>query len=95
MKPPHPSTPESKVGPRFTPLGEASSTEVSVRQAGGRATIPMSKLTRGRTASDLPARDRRQTDDHTEQLFPASSPLAASARRFGITDSQHWLDLCG
>ena len=95
MKLPHPRTPESKVGPPFTPLGEASSTEVSARQAGGRATLPLSKRTPGRTASHLPASGRRETDDHAEALVPAGGPLPAPARCFGITDPQLWLDLCG
>jgi hypothetical protein len=95
MKPPHPTKPESRVRPLFTPLGEASSTGVIVEQAGGRATIPMSKLTRGRTASHLPTRDRRETDDHAEELCPAGGPLPAPARCFGITAFQHWIDLCG
>ena len=95
MKPPHPSTPESGVGrPPFTPSGKASSAEVSALRAGGRATIPLSKRTRGRTASHLPARDRRETDDHAGGLFPGG-PLPAPARCFGITDSRQWIDLCG
>ena len=95
MNPPHASIPESRVEPLFTPVEEASSTGVSVRQAGGRATIPMWKRTRGRAASDLPAGYRWEADDHAEELFPGGSLVPAPARRFGITDAQQWIDLCG
>jgi hypothetical protein len=95
MRPPHPSTPESRVGPLFTPLGEVSSTAVCIRQAAGRATLPLLKRTRRRTASHLLARDRQKPDGHAEGLGLAGGPLPAPARCFGITDFQQWIDLCG
>jgi hypothetical protein len=94
MRPPHPSTPESRVGPLFTALG-AGPTGIGDRQAGGRGTVPVWKPARGRVTSGLPARDHRETDDHAEEIFPAGGLLPAPARRFGITDSQQWIDLCG
>jgi hypothetical protein len=95
MNPPQASMPESKAEPLFTPVGEASSTGVSVRQAGARATIPMSKRTRGRAASDLPAGYRWEADDHAEEFFPLGGLVPAPATRFGIRDAQQWIDLCG
>ena len=82
MRPPHPGTPESRVGSIFTPFGEAGSIAVSVRQAGG-------------TARRQPARRRRGPNGHAEGLVPAGTLLPAPASRFGITDPQQWIDLCG
>jgi hypothetical protein len=95
MNPPHARIPESRTEPLFTPVGEVRSNGVSVRQAGARATIPMSKRTRGRAASDLPAGYRWEADEHAEAFFPAGGLVPAPARRFGITDAQQWIDLCG
>jgi hypothetical protein len=95
MGSPHHSTPESRVGPLFTPLGRASPTGIGDRQAGGRGTVPVWKPTRERTASGLPAKNHRETDDQSEELLPTGGLLPAPARRFGITDSQQWIDLCG
>ena len=39
--------------------------------------------------------DCREADGHSEEHFTAGEPLPAPARRFGITDPQQWIDLCG
>jgi hypothetical protein len=57
--------------------------------------MPKSKLSPERTASDPPASDRRETDDQAQELSRVGGPLPAPAGRFGITDPQRWLDLCG
>jgi hypothetical protein len=82
MRPPHPGTPESRVGPTFTPFGEAGSKTVSIRQA-------------AETARRQPVRQGRGPYGHAEGQVPAGTLLPAPASRFGITDPQQWIDLCG
>ncbi len=57
--------------------------------------MSLPKATPERTTGESPAGDRRDADDHAEEVFPAAGPLPASAGRFGITDPQQWIDLCG
>ena len=90
-----PGPPASGVEPLFTPPGGASFTEADVRQAERRMGMPQSKLSPERTVSDLPASDRREAEDQAQELSLAGGPLPAPAGRFGITDPQRWLDLCG
>jgi hypothetical protein len=54
-----------------------------------------SKLNPERAAAEHPAVDPREADDQADDLVPVPGPLPAPAGRFGITDPQRWLDLCG
>jgi hypothetical protein len=79
----------------FAPPVGASLAGAGVRWAGRGAAMPVSKPATERTAGDLPPRDGREADDHAEQVFLAYCSLPAPAGRFGITDPQQWIDLCG
>jgi hypothetical protein len=54
-----------------------------------------SKLTPERAATDLAAMESREAEEHGEELTAGSTFLPSSAGRFGITDPQQWIDLCG
>jgi hypothetical protein len=46
-------------------------------------------------ATDLAAVERREADEPVHELRAGAAPLPAPAGRFGITDPQQWMDLCG
>jgi hypothetical protein len=57
--------------------------------------VVSSKLDPERAASDLAGQERREAEEQVEELLPGGCSLPAPARRFGITDPQQWIDLCG
>jgi hypothetical protein len=57
--------------------------------------MAFSKLDRERAASDLAGQESREADEHVDELLTSGSSLPAPAGRFGITDPQQWIDLCG
>jgi hypothetical protein len=54
-----------------------------------------SKLNPEWAASDLAPQQSRQADEPVDELLTEGGPLPAPAWRFGITDPQQWIDLCG
>ena len=54
-----------------------------------------SKLTPERAATDLAAMESREAEEQVDELIAGVARLPAPAGRFGITDPQQWIDLCG
>ena len=57
--------------------------------------MAFSKLDRERAAGDLAGQESREADEQVDELIAGVARLPAPAGRFGITDPQQWIDLCG
>jgi hypothetical protein len=57
--------------------------------------VSFAKLNSEQTASERAAQESRQADEPVDEVLTDRGPLPAPAWRFGITDPQQWIDLCG